>query len=64
MPRRRGRLVRTDAELVAFVRRFWETGRPAAAVCHGPQLLIEADVVRGASLRISTRSVALEAKLG
>jgi len=42
--------LRTNAELVAFVRRFWETGRPVAAVCHGPQLLIEADVVRGKTL--------------
>jgi protease I len=27
------------------VRRFVETGRPVAAICHGPQLLIEADAV-------------------
>jgi deglycase len=35
---------------VLFVRRFWETGKTIAAVCHGPQLLIEADVVRGKTL--------------
>lgn len=42
--------LRMDEALVAFVRGFWETGRPVAAICHGPQLLIEADVVRGATL--------------
>jgi protease I len=32
---------------VDFVRAFFESGKPVAAICHGPQLLIEADVVRG-----------------
>ena len=39
--------LRTDAGVVAFVRKFGATGRTIAAVCHGPQLLIEADLVRG-----------------
>jgi protease I len=38
--------LRLDEDVVAFVRRFCETGKPVAAICHGPQLLIEADVVR------------------
>lgn len=38
--------IRTDDGVVSFVRRFVETGKPLAAVCHGPQLLIEADAVR------------------
>lgn len=42
--------LRTDADVVRFVRRFHATGRPVAAVCHGPQLLIEAEVVRGRTL--------------
>jgi protease I len=42
--------LRTDPSVVRFVRRFWDTGKPVAAICHGPQLLIEADVVRGATL--------------
>jgi protease I len=37
--------LRTDRDVVDFVRRFVETGRPVAAICHGPQLLIEADAV-------------------
>ena len=32
------------------VRRFGATGRPIAAVCHGPQLLIEADLVQDRTL--------------
>jgi protease I len=38
--------LRLDRDIVAFVRKFFETGRPVAAICHGPQLLIEADVVK------------------
>lgn len=39
--------LRTNKDVVNFVRRFANSGRPVAAVCHGPQLLIEADVVKG-----------------
>lgn len=42
--------LRTDEELVAFVRRFCRSGRLVAAICHGPQLLIEADAVDGRTL--------------
>lgn len=39
--------LRTDEALVAFLKKFNATGRLVAAICHGPQLLIEADAVRG-----------------
>jgi protease I len=39
--------LRLDEDAVEFARAFFETGKPVAAICHGPQLLIEADVVRG-----------------
>jgi len=42
--------LRTDPAVVSFVRRFCDSGRPVAAICHGPQLLIEADAVRGRRL--------------
>jgi protease I len=42
--------LRTDEAMVDFVRRFDAMRRPIAAVCHGPQLLIEADMVRGRTL--------------
>ena len=42
--------LRTDAEAVAFVRSFFTTGKPVAAICHAPWTLIEADVVLGRTL--------------
>ena len=38
--------LRTDADAVAFVRQFVQSGKPVAAICHAPWTLIEADVVR------------------
>ena len=34
-------------EAIEFVRAFFEAGKPVAAICHDPQILIDADVVRG-----------------
>ena len=42
--------LRADPRFVQFVRDFDATGRPLAAVCHGPQLLITAGLVRGRTL--------------
>lgn len=42
--------LRLDAALVVFTRDFHGSGRPVAAICHGPQLLIEAGVVAGRTL--------------
>lgn len=42
--------LRTDEGMVDFVKRFDATGRPMAVICHGPQLLIEAGVVKGRTL--------------
>lgn len=39
--------LRSDEAIVSLVRDFAKAGKPIAAVCHGPQLLIEADLVRG-----------------
>ncbi|MFG3659401.1 type 1 glutamine amidotransferase domain-containing protein [Streptomyces sp. NPDC047706] len=39
--------LRMDDKAVAFVRDFFEQGRPVAAICHAPWTLVEADVVRG-----------------
>ena len=39
--------LRTDAKAVDIVRRFVESGKPVAAICHGPWLLVEAGVVSG-----------------
>ena len=32
---------------VAFVRAFFDSGKPIAAICHGPWILIDAGVARG-----------------
>lgn len=42
--------LRADKDAVAFVRAFFEAGKPVAAICHAPWLLIEAGVVEGRTL--------------
>jgi protease I len=42
--------LRMDADAVAFVKAFFDAGKPVAAICHAPWTLIEADVVRGRTL--------------
>lgn len=39
--------LRMERQAVALVRAFVDAGKPVAAICHGPWLLVEADVVRG-----------------
>ena len=39
--------LRTDKNAVDFVRDFVASGKPVAAICHAPWILVEADVVRG-----------------
>ncbi|MCU7555950.1 type 1 glutamine amidotransferase [Alteromonas sp. ASW11-19] len=42
--------LRTDAKAVQFVRDFFSQHKPVAAICHGPWLLVEADVVKDRQL--------------
>ena len=42
--------LRMNPQAVQFVRAFVVDGRPIAAICHGPWMLIEADAVRGRRL--------------
>jgi len=39
--------LRTNAAAIALIRDFDRAGKPIAAICHGPWLLVEADLVRG-----------------
>jgi protease I len=39
--------MRTDKDCVSFVQQFLESGKPVAAICHGPQLLIETGMISG-----------------
>ena len=42
--------LRMDENAVRFVREMIESGKPAAVICHGAWMLVEADVVRGRTL--------------
>jgi protease I len=42
--------LRTHEDAVAFVKGFFDAGKPVAAICHAPWSLVEADVVRGRTL--------------
>src|SRR5947209_3443063 len=39
--------LRMDEDAVSFVRGFFEQDKPTAIICHGPWVLVEADVARG-----------------
>ena len=39
--------LRMDEAAVGFVRDFFRSGKPIGVICHGPWVMIEADVVRG-----------------
>lgn len=42
--------LRMDEDAVRFVRKFAQSGKPIGVICHGPWILVEADVVRGRKL--------------
>ena len=42
--------LRMDKQAVQFVKAFFHAGKPVAAICHAPWLLVEADVVRNRAL--------------
>jgi protease I len=42
--------IRVDDTAVDFTRKFVQSGKPVFAICHAPQLLITADVLRGRKL--------------
>ncbi len=58
--------MRQNQRGVAFVRAFADAGKPIAAICHAPWLLVEADIVRGRrvtsypSLRTDLRNAGAE----
>ena len=39
--------LRGEADVISFIRGFWQQGKVVAAICHGPWLLIEAGLVKG-----------------
>lgn len=51
--------LRKNKEALSFVKSFFEAGKPVAAICHGPQVLISAEVVSGRSLT-STKTIKID----
>ncbi|WP_205510213.1 type 1 glutamine amidotransferase domain-containing protein [Longitalea arenae] len=41
---------RLNEKCVQFVKHFLDTGKPVAAICHGPQLLIETGLLKGRTM--------------
>ena len=39
--------LRTNKAAIDLIRAFAKSGKPVAAICHGPWLLVEADLLRG-----------------
>jgi protease I len=39
--------LRMEPVAVKFVRSFFDAGKPVAAICHGPWMIVEADAARG-----------------
>lgn len=39
--------MRQDPEAVGFVQEWFKSGKPVGMICHGPWMLVEADVARG-----------------
>ena len=42
--------LRMNKKAVAFAKHFLEAAKPLAAICHGPQLLIETDMLQGRNM--------------
>ncbi|RZJ85144.1 MAG: type 1 glutamine amidotransferase [Chryseobacterium sp.] len=42
--------LRRDQACIAFVKAFFEAGKPIASICHGPQLLIESGALEGRNI--------------
>ena len=42
--------LRMNEQAVQFVRNFFEQNKPIASICHGPWMLVEADIARGRKL--------------
>jgi len=42
--------LRTDQRAIQFVQRIFSAGKPVGVICHGPWMLVEADLVRDRKL--------------
>jgi protease I len=39
--------LRMNPKAVAFVKHFFDSGKPVASICHGPWMIVEADAAKG-----------------
>lgn len=53
--------LRTDEDAQAFVKAFFEAGKPVASLCHGPWILIDAGEAKGRKMTSYT-SIAIDLK--
>lgn len=53
--------LRADEDAVAFVRDFFDSKKPVAAICHGPWVLVEAGIASGRKMT-SYHSIATDVK--
>ncbi|WP_144282720.1 type 1 glutamine amidotransferase domain-containing protein [Chryseobacterium echinoideorum] len=53
--------LRTNEEALSFVKDFFKQHKPVAAICHGPQILINADAVEGRNMT-SVQSISKDLK--
>jgi len=42
--------LRTNEDIIAFIKEINEAGKPIAAICHGPQILASADLLKGRTI--------------
>lgn len=53
--------LRTNESALSFVQDFFNQHKPVAAICHGPQILISAEAVKGRKLT-SVKSISIDLK--
>jgi len=51
--------LRQNEDAIKFVKAFFDAGKPVAAICHAPQVLITAEVVNGRKLT-STKPIKID----
>lgn len=51
--------LRKNEDVIAFVKAFFTAGKPVGAICHGPQVLITAEVVAGRKMT-STKTIKID----
>ena len=54
-------ILRVNKDAIQFVQHFFENSKPVAAICHGPQTLINAEVVKGKKMT-SVEAIGIDLK--